>query len=139
LVESAHQDSSFEQDGALIERRTPVPNRHCPPLADIFQSQVHQLEHRLIVREQRAILAHFAQCPVQRLYRVGRVDSPPDLRWVGEHRDDSRPVLPLRPGNDRVRHVPGLLELRKLALSLFHSRRLIGVYARTDTLSSCIK
>src|ERR1041384_8873887 len=74
LAVSTHRDSPVEHDRKLVECCAPVADRHCPPLADVFQRQIEQLKHRLIIREQRAVLTHLAQRHIQRLNGVLPVD-----------------------------------------------------------------
>jgi hypothetical protein len=59
LIESAHRDSTVEQDGEPLHRAALEPERHCPSLTDVAQGQVHQLEDRLVRGQQRPFLLTF--------------------------------------------------------------------------------
>lgn len=75
----------------------PVPDGHGPLLGRCFDSQVHHLQGRGIVRKDLPVLDSLADHAIQRFDGVGGVDHLADIIRVIEQRDEIRPVL--TPGN----------------------------------------
>ena len=91
-VSIQRRHAPFKDDGKSLHRLTPILDRHRPLIRDVTQGSIEQFERRLIIRKRSPRLDHFPQAHVQRLYRVGRIDSPANIFREAEHRNHSGPV-----------------------------------------------
>lgn len=85
-----------------IQRSLPVPNRHVPFLADIFQRQVEQFAQCFIAWKRATVLRNLAQAHVHRLNGVGCVDHLANLWRIVKERNDALPVAPPTLHNGRI-------------------------------------
>lgn len=66
----------------MVDGLAPFPYRHCPPLSDVLQGPVQELQGGLVGREGTVDLGHSPQTHVQGFDSVGRVDDLPDFGGV---------------------------------------------------------
>src|SRR6266436_6644553 len=106
-----------------------------PPQAGIPDSEVKQLQGRVVIWEAAPGLDDLAQTTVQRLDRVGGVDHLADAGSKGEERNDVLPAASPGLADRRVALAPFVFELLEPKHCHF---RILGAVDRLDRRQDCL-
>lgn len=99
-------ETSWEQNNKMRQSSLPIFDRSTPSLCNIIHRQIHQFEHRVLIRENSLGFNHLAQRAIERLNGIRGMDCPPNIHRIIKQWDDIFPMAHPNLANRWIQLVP---------------------------------